>query len=119
MLRGPRLPVTAASLGADGKIIYAASKDGSIYQWALDTSKRSVFSTGGGSTKVAPLALRKSDKAQAGHTGAILSLCVSGDGALVATGGRDGTLILWNADGRQRGVFRQHKGPVTVRLFSF
>jgi WD40 repeat protein len=44
---------------------------------------------------------------------------LSADGALVAAGGVDGSMGLWNAsDGRSRGLFRGHAGEVWAVAFS-
>lgn len=45
-------------------------------------------------------------------------LAVAAAGGKVATGGADGTVRLWRADGSEQAVIREHSGPVTAVAFT-
>jgi len=54
-----------------------------------------------------------------GHEGGVTSLARSEDGLWVASGGLDGTVRLWDADGGgDMGVFREHEDEVYAVAFS-
>jgi WD40 repeat protein len=53
------------------------------------------------------------------HRDAILALDVNGDGSLLATGGQDRVLRIWDtADGRARGTMIGHRDPILAISFS-
>ncbi len=53
-----------------------------------------------------------------GHWGAILAVNISPDGKILATGGNDGTVRLWNMDDPTRDpLVLPHHGPVSVVAF--
>src|SRR5262249_61529029 len=55
----------------------------------------------------------------AAHTGAVASLAFAGDGAILASGGADGTVRLTEvASGRALATMRGHKGAVGALAFS-
>jgi hypothetical protein len=54
-----------------------------------------------------------------GHQKSIDSMAISADGRTLASGGRDGTIHLWEmTTGRHRGVLLGHRGPVLALDFS-
>ncbi|MFP4248252.1 MAG: WD40 repeat domain-containing protein [Armatimonadota bacterium] len=54
-----------------------------------------------------------------GHRGGVLSLAVSEDGAKLLSGGRDGTMRLWDLRaGAQEAIFRGHRGWVEAVAFT-
>ncbi|MFH8612217.1 NACHT and WD repeat domain-containing protein [Streptomyces sp. NPDC018029] len=54
-----------------------------------------------------------------GHRGDVRAVAFSADGRTVASGGRDGTVRLWNTvTGKTLKVLRGHQGPVSAVAFS-
>jgi WD40 repeat protein/serine/threonine protein kinase len=76
-LHGHSAEVTALIFTPDGKVLISAAKDNLVKVWDWQE----------GSEK---LALNKE------HTGWPLGLAVCADGAVVASGGMDGRIVLWN-----------------------
>ena len=90
-LRGQGAPVRRIETVADGRFILCHEADtpvtgGVVRIWDLSNgTERAVLRGGGGQTQ--PL----------GPAGDICCFCVSSDCALIATGGRDGHVRLWDA----------------------
>ena len=98
MLRGHTDVIQDLAFGPDGKVV-TASCDGTAKIWDLE-SRRELAT------------LR-------GHTGPVLGVAVSPDGALVATGSLDGTAKLWDpATGREMLTLFGHDLVVNTVTFS-
>ena len=101
-LRGPKLSPTCVALASDESAAYCGSKGGAITRWDLGSGAR--------------LKLSHAKKADgSGHTSDVLAIALSRDGRLLATGGRDKAVLLW--DTRTHTVVKQlrgHKGAVTA-----
>lgn len=136
-LRGPSLAVTATALTHDESTVFAVSKDGSIFQYDVETGKRSRFGLtnskktsygsggGGGGGKNTksnePLTgtadwIRPAAR-QANRCG-LLSAAVSSDGRYFATGGGDKKVHIYDArSGDHLRAFPGHKDAVTCLTF--
>jgi WD40 repeat protein len=93
----------AVALSSDGKTLLSGDfLGGDISLWDVATGKRTAV--------LAPHEREKSE----GHRGLILCACVSADDRLLATGGQDRTIRLWDRrTNRLIGTLRGHRGPVT------
>ena len=61
----------------------------------------------------------RAQNALTGHTNAVESVAFSQDGALLASGSRDGTVVLWNATTRQNtDTFDGHTDVVSAVAFA-
>jgi WD40 repeat protein len=79
-LEGHKQPVTCLAFTPDGRIIAAASEDGTIRLWETVTGEQ----------------IRTFD----GHQSAVTSLAFSPDGKRLASGSADGTALVWDVYGR-------------------
>jgi len=106
--RGHRHTATSVAVGTqDGReYAYTGSKDGSITRWDLATKKV---------VHKIPCDYWE----EAGHRGAIYGLAISGDGKLLASGGRDRHIRLWSTETHEIvKVFKNaHKDSVTCLAF--
>lgn len=125
--------MTSAVASEDGHWLYTSSKDGSIIKWDMssitssspritqavyfpkkpsEASKRNPVKAlvkGKGKLKV---------EETGGHTSEVLSLALSSDGNVLASGGKDKVIGVWNVEGEggkwTRGL-GGHKDKVGVR----
>lgn len=105
-MRGHQLPVTAVRISDDEKYIYSASKDCNIIKWSVESGKK-VFTYKG-----------KRDTPQlGGHVGKILALALSSDGTLLASGGEDKVIRVWDTvEDKLVDSFKGHKDVVSVSI---
>ncbi|KAK7683594.1 hypothetical protein QCA50_013432 [Cerrena zonata] len=101
--RGHSYSVTAAVASEDARWLYTSSKDGSIFKWDLHTGRKShIF------RKVRPIKSTEKGKGKAradpnapepqGHTDEIWALALSPDGKLLASGGKDRRIGVWDVE---------------------
>jgi len=87
--------VTAATASPDGKRVFTAAGDKTIYAWN-------------------PAAPQAPERKFVGHPTPITALAVKADGQLLASAGDDGVIRFWNATNSQAGeTILAHAGPVT------
>ena len=91
-------PVFAVAFSPTGNLL-AASEEGSASIWNLDTDKPQPFG-----------------RLPAGET--FLSLTFSPDGKLLAAGGTDGAIQLWDLERNSGTSLDAHRGPVSALAFS-
>ena len=140
-VRGHRAPITCARTSTACDALFTADKDGRIVQWSLRDGRQlcilprgrhldavdsdEPLSTTSGAARrrarVGPsfqgaASLRPGE----GHTDAVLSLSLSDDGRLLASGGRDRRIGIWSvASGETRWVkaLSGHKDAVRAVAF--
>ncbi|MEU4218483.1 WD40 repeat domain-containing protein [Actinoplanes sp. NPDC026623] len=126
-------PVRHVEFTADGTRLLSAGADGSIRWWSAPgggyltavASRTEPFFAAALSPDGERLAAvgdesvslwRKATPSFTGHTRPPDALAFSADGDLLATGGSDSTIVLWNRDGRARRVI-ETRTPVTALAF--
>src|SRR5579871_3188209 len=90
--------------------MYSASKDASIVQWHLTTRRK---------THRMPGVYKKKDaQLSKGHTDHILTLAISSDGQVLASGGRDKAIHIWKTEHCNLfHTFKKHKDAVSALAF--
>ena len=74
--------VERAHFSHDGRVVAAATSDGSVLVWTVAT--------------------RQVTEILRGHAGAVTDLAFSPDDATLYTGGQDGTILVWDVKGDRR-----------------
>jgi len=84
-IKGHKKAITDFQFSKDGSKVYSVSKDCCILEFDLPTQSKSVFSFG-----------EKFNKDLGGHSDEILSCAVSNDSRILATGGKDKIIRVWD-----------------------
>ena len=113
---GHRLPLTALSAADDGATAFTASKDGALCRWDTETGARSPFPAAKPPTT--DQRHRAGLPAAGDPSRTILAVASTSDGRLVATGGADRLVRVWDARTlRQVHTFPGHRGTITCLAF--
>jgi len=100
--------VTCVAISHDETVFYTGGKDCVIIKWNLISHRRLLAHFG-----------HAKQTAHNGHKDAILSLAVSKDGTLLASGSKDKAIIIWSTQEANRVVtkFEGHRDSVTGLAF--
>lgn len=107
--KGHALPPTCVALAAvDEATAVSGGKDSRVIVWDVETGARTH------TFKATDIARGKKNPTKvAGHIGNILTVAVSDDGQIIASGGDDGLVRVWDARaGKIIESLRGHRGPI-------
>ncbi|KAJ7529169.1 hypothetical protein O6H91_15G036100 [Diphasiastrum complanatum] len=121
--RRHRQSVTAITLTEDDSKGFAASKDGLIVQWNIETGQSDMYvwpnQEAASSVPVSNLKPKRGKKGRKEQGSRhVLSLAVSSDGRYLASGGLDRSVHLWDTRNREHiQAFAGHRGAVSSLVF--
>ena len=108
VVRAQREAITAVAVSADGQYAYAASKDGTVAKFYVPAAAR--VATYAKST-------HRTGRGQA-HTARVLALALTTDGRVLAAGGEDRAIHLWDTERDARiDTLAGHRDAVTALAF--
>ncbi|KAM9271826.1 LOW QUALITY PROTEIN: U3 small nucleolar RNA-interacting protein 2 [Cariama cristata] len=111
VLRGHQLPITCLVISPDDKVIFSASKDGSLIKckWEVESGKRLCVVPGG---------KKGTEERHMGHASHVLCMAISSDGKYLATGDRNKLIMIWDAATCKRlHIFTGHRDAVSGLSF--
>jgi len=102
---------TAVAFSRDGRWLVAGGQEGEAVVWAVPDPGRNGRRNWGWDRKSAKMIVK-------GHTGPVTAVDMTPSGDVLATGGFDGKLRLWNRENNAEMLnAKAHAGGVTVVLF--
>ncbi len=110
--------MTCAVASEDTRWLYTAGKDGYIIKWDLQSGRKAhtFYKVRSSKEKGKGKAKDSAQQEVEGHTDEVWQLAVSPDGRLLASGGKDRRVGVWDVekDVWLKG-FRNHRNSVSVR----
>jgi WD40 repeat protein len=139
-LQGHRGGLYDARFSPSQEHILTASRDGSAGIWEVATGRRlatlsqapfevakAIYAADGRRllTIANPADIKRPDAAklwdaggnpiaELGHAGGVISAAMTSDGAQIVTGGEDGLVKIWDADGRLQHTLQGHRSLITA-----
>lgn len=106
VLRGHRLSPTCLALSRDDSTAFTGSKDCSIIKWDIETGARSFVSR------------RTRKEVGDAHTKQVLAVATCDDGSLLASGGADHVIKIWDLRSSELiTTFKGHRDTVSCLVF--
>eukprot|EP01046_Picozoa_sp_COSAG06_P028598 COSAG06_NODE_2588_length_6613_cov_2.940292_5_plen_560_part_00 len=100
LFEGPAVGLTSCAISDDGRVIAAGAEDASLLVWDSQAGNGR-----GGNSKEED---QTTPKLLAGHSGAIRSCAMTGDGSKIVTASDDKSLILWEPANQTRLTLTGH-----------
>jgi len=107
ILNGHSGAVSAVAVAADGSWLASGGDDGTVRIWnpMTRTGEKQTLLPETGQERM----ILKS------HNGAVRAVAIAPDGSWLASGGRDGTVRIWNpVTGQERMILKSHNGAVSA-----
>ena len=119
--RGHRFSATSAVASEDAQWLYTSGKDGCIIKWDLTSGRKihTFFKVRKDNGKGKGKAKAELATELPGHTDEIWTLALSPDGKMLASGGKDRRIGVWDVEKNEwlKG-FGGHRDSIAVRLAS-
>eukprot|EP01063_Lacrimia_lanifica_P003635 TRINITY_DN11959_c0_g1_i1.p1 TRINITY_DN11959_c0_g1~~TRINITY_DN11959_c0_g1_i1.p1 ORF type:complete len:431 (+),score=183.86 TRINITY_DN11959_c0_g1_i1:61-1353(+) len=107
VLKGHDKPVHTVAIHPSNPVVATGGEDDKVFLWNVEPH---LPAPEDGPKELTPA------KELAGHTDTVVAVAFSADGSMLATGGMDGRMILWTAEGEQVAV-TEDLGDAIAYLF--